>query len=111
LMADTMVLLMIPAISAAYDAEYRDAMSVRVTVTALWLAVYRQEQGRYPASLQELVPAYLPEVPLDVYDGQPLRYQRRGDGFVLYSIGPDGQDNGGADLSGREGDITIRVPK
>jgi hypothetical protein len=29
-------------------------------------------------------------------DGQPLRYQFKGTGqFILYSVGEDGQDNGG----------------
>ena len=45
--------------------------------------------------LEELVPQFLPSVPLDPYDGQPLRYKRLPAGFVVYSIGADGRDDGG----------------
>jgi hypothetical protein len=56
-----------------------------------WLA-----HGKYPASLAELVPAYLDRVPLDVVNGQPLHYRRTENGkFVLYSVGLDGKDDGG----------------
>jgi hypothetical protein len=34
-------------------------------------------------------------VPLDPYDGQPLRCRRLKDGVVAYSVGPDGKDDGG----------------
>jgi len=38
---------------------------------------------------------YLRGTPTDPYDGQPLRWRRFDDGLVVYSIGPDGEDNGG----------------
>ena len=45
--------------------------------------------NQYPASLGELVPALLPSVPQDPFDGQALRYDRKGDGYELHSIGPE----------------------
>jgi len=48
----------------------------RVTMTALALRLYRKENGRYPENLQQLVPKYLPSVPIDPYDGKPLRYRK-----------------------------------
>jgi hypothetical protein len=46
--------------------------------------------------LKELVPQYLPEAPMDLMDGKPLRYHPNADGtFLLYSVGEDGEDNGG----------------
>ena len=59
LMADVMAALMLPAVGAAYQAEYRDTMSWQVTMTSLWLDVYRQEHGTYPDSLDQLVPDVL----------------------------------------------------
>ncbi|MCP5522009.1 MAG: hypothetical protein H7A46_10730 [Verrucomicrobiales bacterium] len=42
------------------------------------------------------MPAFLPEVPIDWMDGQPLRYRLRSDGsYLLYSVGADGIDQGG----------------
>jgi hypothetical protein len=56
---------------------------------------YRQARGDWPASLDKLVPGYLAFVPLDPLDGKPLRYRRLADGVVVYSVGPDREDNGG----------------
>jgi len=64
---------------------------------------YRLQQGRFPAVLGDLAPGFLPQVPLDIVDGQPLRY-RVGEGgdFTLYSIGIDRKDGGG--VSGAKAD-------
>ena len=34
-------------------------------------------------------------VQIDPFDGKPLRYLLRGDGVIVYSIGPDAKDDGG----------------
>ncbi len=57
---------------------------------------YRLRHGRWPASLAALVPDLLPAVPADPFDGRPLRYRRLDDGIVIYSLGPDGTDDGGS---------------
>jgi hypothetical protein len=68
----------------------------RITVTAIALKRYQLAHNAYPASLNELVPQYLAQVPLDFMDGKPLRYKLQADGsFLLYSVGEDGEDNGG----------------
>jgi hypothetical protein len=52
--------------------------------------------GKLPASLQSLVPDFLPSVPTDYMDGQPIKYRVEPDGaFVLYSVGDDCKDDGG----------------
>ncbi|EIP97308.1 hypothetical protein OpiT1DRAFT_01742 [Opitutaceae bacterium TAV1] len=38
--------------------------------------LYEREHGELPASLDVLVPDYLPEVPFDYIDRQPIRYDR-----------------------------------
>jgi hypothetical protein len=46
--------------------------------------------------LNDLVPIFLSSVPADFMDGKPLRYKLRSDGdFLLYSVGEDGNDDGG----------------
>jgi hypothetical protein len=67
----------------------------RSVLTALAVERYRRKEGQWPASLTALVPEYLAQVPLDPYDGQPLRYSRLTNGVVIYSLGPDRTDNGG----------------
>ena len=70
-------------------------------------------KGRWPASLDELVPAHLSRVPIDPYDGRRLRFGRHADGVVVYAVWTDKQDNGGAvsnNLNERPGaDIGIRL--
>ncbi|MBV9848134.1 MAG: hypothetical protein JO250_00460 [Armatimonadetes bacterium] len=65
-------------------------------LTALALRAYRVEHGVYPATLDALIPTYLSRVPDDPFAlSGPLRYRRVGDKYVLYSVGPDGKDDGG----------------
>jgi hypothetical protein len=68
----------------------------RLIVTAIGLERFRLRHGNYPANLDELMPEYLKQPPLDFMDGKPLRYRVGVDGkFVLYSTGLDGVDDGG----------------
>jgi len=64
--------------------------------TELALRAYRLDHGAYPGDLSDLVPDYLGAVPQDPSAADaPLRYQIDGDRYILYSIGPDGVDDGG----------------
>jgi hypothetical protein len=78
---------------------------------ALAVAVYRAQDGKYPGKLDDLLPAYIAEIPSDPFDGKPLRHRRDGKGLVLYSVGPDLKDDGGAawDATRREGDLVFRL--
>jgi hypothetical protein len=55
----------------------------------------RLAMGDVPERLNELVPKYLEQVPIDPFDGKPIRYRRTDPGYLLYSIMADGQDDGG----------------
>lgn len=68
----------------------------RIVITSISLKRYRLKYGKYPASLSDLTPEFIPHIPLDPVDGKPLRYQLMADGtFLLYSIGQNGRDDGG----------------
>lgn len=74
------------------DTETENAL----LTTLLALRAFRLEHGTYPATLNELVPTYLKRVPVDPFAlSGALRYRRTGKAFVLYSVGPDGKDDGG----------------
>ncbi|HRJ70649.1 MAG TPA: hypothetical protein PLS03_00410 [Terrimicrobiaceae bacterium] len=68
-----------------------------LTIAALAIRRYQIDHGgALPAALEALVPEYLSAVPQDPLAGRPLRYQVLDpDGFLLYSAGLDGIDNGG----------------
>jgi hypothetical protein len=58
--------------------------------------LFRRREGRWPDSLGELTPDLLPSVPVDRFDGQPLRYRVDETlGPVVYSIGADLDEDGG----------------
>jgi hypothetical protein len=77
------------------------AAQLRMARLSCALERYRRTHGRYPGKLEDLVPAFLPSVPLDPGDGKPMRYQPLPEGgYLLYSIGADGRDEGGS--SGQE---------
>ncbi len=62
----------------------------------LAIRLYKHEKGELPSELRSLVPEYLTAVPVDPYSAQPLVYRPKSGGeFVLYSVGFDGQNNGG----------------
>jgi hypothetical protein len=84
--------------------------SARLGLTAIALEQFRAaHDNRYPAALSELMPAWLSAVPLDPFDGQPLRYRTKGSGYALYSIGPDLKDDGGERKTAKTGDILFEV--
>lgn len=61
----------------------------------LALHEYRKTHGRDAPALNNLVPVQLPCLPEDQLSGQPLVYHPRTVGYQLYSLGPDGKDDGG----------------
>jgi hypothetical protein len=66
-----------------------------MTCATLAVRCYELERGDLPDTLEQLVPAYLPQVPRDPYDGNPLRYSKRAK--RIWSVGEDLVDDGGAD--------------
>ncbi len=62
---------------------------------ACTLERYRIAEGRHPEALADLAPRFIDRLPPDVCSGQPLKYRRENDGFVLYSVGWNEKDDGG----------------
>jgi hypothetical protein len=82
------------------DEDERATLALsELLATSLALHAYKLDHGVCPRTFAQLVPTYLPAAPLDPFsDGQPLKYRIVGDHDLLYSIGPDGVDNGGAPI-------------
>lgn len=107
--------LLLPAVSAAVEAEDRSLMETQLTDLAFALAAYRVDHGSYPAKLADLVPKYVSAVPKDMFNEAELHYKRQSGGYLLYSVGPNGIDDGGkySDAgtgSTRQDDLIIRIP-
>lgn len=102
--------VLLPALGRIIEvnANYETRLDQGAVATAI--ERYRLAQGAPPDQLEALVPGYLGNVPLDPYDEQSLRYRREGEGYVLYSIGDNLADEGGAEgRTAREGDVVFRV--
>jgi len=70
----------------------------RITMVAVALEMYKLDQGKYPERLDALSPTYLPAVPTDLFNGgKAMIYKPHGATYDLYSVGPDGK-NDGSDL-------------
>ena len=73
---------------------------------AIALERHHLAEGRYPTALSELSPTYLPKIPHDHMNNEPLRYRIKPDGTtLLYSIGYNGgYDQGKVTKNNEEGD-------
>jgi type II secretory pathway pseudopilin PulG len=87
--------MLLPALGNTIIKEANGLAQVRTAQAALAVERFRLVHGQLPENLNELVPQFLSAVPVDPFDGQPLRYHRLGKGYVIYSIGRDGLDDGG----------------
>ena len=94
-------------------AEDRGMLHRDMEQVALAMAAYRADHGSYPDRLETLAPKYIKKIPIDVFSDGPLHYQRQGKGYLLYSVGVDGEDNGGHTFDSEEpgDDLVIRVPR
>jgi len=84
-----------PTMGKVARATRRGHADLRCAATALAVEQYRLEHGRWPETLTALGPTYLRAVPVDPFDGAPLRFRHDKEGVVVYSVGPDDQDDGG----------------
>lgn len=102
---------LLPTFRAHRSWHARQTACGEMTLTATALAVHRAETGKFPEKLAELTPKLLEEVPTDPFTGKPLIYRRTAEGYVLYSVGPDLEDDDGTEGEHPdEGDLVVRVP-
>jgi hypothetical protein len=89
----------------------RDLAKMRLLICDLAIRGYSLDRGRYPVKLADLVPDFLPEVPKDPFSGGPFAYRPTPKGYLLYSVGVNGVDDGGKNSSsaglGEDGDILL----
>ena len=109
---DVLIGMVFPAfVKPQNGADMVEQMQRNVHV-AFALAAYRAEHGRYPPALKVLTPMYLKQVPGDLFSGKELIYRPNEKGYLLYSVGPNGEDEGGQGPDGHAAgdDIAVRMP-
>lgn len=75
---------------------------------ALSLAAYRADHGSYPLELADLKPKYITDVPKDIFNNKNLHYTPQNDGYLLYSVGVNGEDDEG-NSDGMGDDVIVRM--
>ena len=92
----------------AAQAEVAHRIRMDLLQTSIVMERFRRETGSYPQQLAELVPKWSTDLPLDRFTDADLKYKRTTDGYVIYSVGRDLQDNGAAEDSD---DVKFQVDK
>jgi hypothetical protein len=85
----------------------RNTALVRSARVAVAVERFRRDHaGAFPAGAADLVPQYLPSLPIDPFSGQPRRLVPKGSGYKVYSVGTNRVDDGGrfdgTELLGRD---------
>lgn len=95
---------LMPALASVVDTitvtEARFTLVETAVALAAWRLDHKPNGKKYPERLDELVPTYLPAVPIDPFSDKPLVYERRDDGYLLVSLGKNCDYDGGTDGSG-----------
>jgi len=84
-----------PHFSATFVKETDREADLAVARVGLACRIFKSRSGRLPDRLAELSPDILKEIPIDPYTGASLIYKKNDDGFIVYSIGSNGKDDGG----------------
>jgi hypothetical protein len=109
--ADLLVGQLAPAmvkVQTAADRQQQTQDNLRLAFALAW---YQREHGSYPRALDELAPKYLRIAPQDLFSGRALVYRPTANGYLLYSVGPNGKDDEGRGPNDKPpgDDLSIRM--
>jgi hypothetical protein len=68
---------------------------LRCAAAALAACRFRNDNGRWPETLDELVGKYIDELPIDPFTGEPLLLRLTDNSLVIYTVGANGRDDNG----------------
>jgi len=103
-LSDVAMSVHLPAYTCV-DAYVSTEVERSLVRAAFAVAAYRAKQGWFPPNAEALVPGYIAEWPADPFAGAPARWHDEAGTFTLYSVGPDGAEDGGDE----EKDIVVVV--
>jgi hypothetical protein len=87
--------ILMPALSSAVSRTFLSHTTHSASAVMLALEIYHIDHGRYPPTLSQILPRYLPEIPEDSFNpGHRLNYIASTNTYTLYSVGSDGDDDG-----------------
>jgi hypothetical protein len=77
-------------------AHLRYAAQAQAARAAIAVMRHRLAHGVLPQTLADIDPAFWPEDMDDPFTGEPLHYRQTNNGFMVYSVGENGKDDGGS---------------
>ena len=96
---DPFLQMLLPVTSQARFPAERISVANKLLIVGLALKIYKGEHGKYPSKLSEVVPSILTTLPNDPFAlSGTFQYRLDKKGYVLYSVGPDGKDDGGTPI-------------
>jgi len=99
--------MMMPGEALSLEKKSRGDAQLQATRIILALRAYELAHGHLPADLPALVPEFLDKVPVDDYDGKPMRYSA--EKKIVYSVGLNLKDDGGDDRPTSPGSYQNRL--
>lgn len=105
---DRLLVALMPPVGPLILSELENRCRRAALLTVIELEKHRLRTGGYPAALGEIGAEALPPDPLR--PSGPLGYRQVENGYILYSAGADGEDNGGAKAA-RARDALARHPR
>lgn len=88
---DIVYALTAPALQIV-DSHQRRITRKRMASLAFLIEAYHLERGEYPEELAKLIPDYIGDLPADEHSGKPFHYERKNNGCILISFGPNQRD-------------------
>jgi hypothetical protein len=84
--------MLVPALGRVKEIYWETIARMRVTRAGLALLQEKKSQGAFPQTLEGVNIKNLD----DPFSEEPLHYKLQGQGFIIYSVGPDEKDNNGS---------------
>ena len=113
--SEVILTMFLPSVTTGRSFEDRLNMRFELDKLGFALAAYRIDHGAFPAKLADLAPKHVAKLPEDVFNNSDLHYRLEGKGYLLYSVGVNGKDDGGKSQEdrGKAGeewdDLVVRV--
>lgn len=90
---------------------YFQQVKLELLILATAIKLYESENNKPLSELNELVPQYLAEIPKDPFNNfEPLKYEKKDKGWIIYSFGQDKQDSHGVPLAQAFDDGVVYCP-
>jgi hypothetical protein len=84
--------MLVPALGRVKERYWETVAQMRITRAGLALLQEKQAQGALPQTFEGVSTKNLD----DPFSKELLHYKPQGQGFIVYSVGPDEKDNGGS---------------